>query len=408
MSKQLFKAILGREFYLSNKDLITEDLFVESNELKDLFKVVQWAYEQPKIVSDLTPQSLRLLYDTRCPVDSEAKKKLVNIFLDTLEGEPKLPLDMALLALRQSRVNKVYNQAAQELVQSYKQPDLNKIKDMLMEAERLVNNEATSQDTINMDIDYLLSRTCKNSRWKFNIPALSDMCGGIGDGIFTLIAGRVNSGKSLAGISFCFSPLGFADQGAKVLYLCNEEDAAFTGIRAVSSYTGMTLAEINADKAKAGEVFSQIKDKVIPVDNARISMGGLAKLVEKYKPDIVVADMLDHIQVGGDYAREDLRLGQIYRQAREIAKVYRCAFIGVSQTSAESDGKLHYGFDALANSKTDKPAACDLILLLGQAAPDDNGNYSPARAINVAKNKITGRHGAVAAMIVPEKSRLIA
>lgn len=408
MSRQLFKAILNRDFYLSNKDLITEDLFIDSNEIKELFKVVQWVYEQPDIKTNLTPQALILFYDKKCPVDSEAKKRLIYTFLDGIDGEPPLSLDMALLALRQSRVNKVYNQAAQELIQSYKQPDLNKIKDMLAEAEGLVNNETKTQDTINMDIDYLLSRTSKNSRWKFNIPALSDMCGGIGDGIFTLIAGRVNSGKSLAGISFCFSPLGFAEQGAKVLYLCNEEDAAFTGIRAVMSFTGMTLDEINADKVKAGREFAKIRDKVIAIDNARISMSGLAKLVEKYKPDIVVADMLDHIQIGGDYAREDLRLGQIYRQAREIAKVYRCAFIGVSQTSAESDGKLHYGFDALANSKTDKPAACDLILLLGQAAPDDNGNYSPARAINVAKNKITGRHGAVAAMIVPEKSRLIA
>lgn len=408
MSRQLFKAILDREFYLSNKDLITEELFQDSSEVKQLFKVVQWVYSQSDITSNLNIQSLKLFYENRCPVESEAKKRLIYVFLDGIDGEKPLPPDMASLALKQARVNQIHNLAAQELVQSHKEPDLNKVKELLSEAEGLFNNDNQAQDTINMDIDYLLSRTSKNSRWKFNIPALSDMCGGIGDGIFTLIAGRVNSGKSLASISFCFSPLGFAEQGAKILYLCNEEDAAFTGIRAVSAFTGMTLAEINADKLKAGKVFSQIRDKVIPVDNARMSMAGLAKLVEKYKPDIVVADMLDHIQVGGDYAREDLRLGQIYRQAREIAKVYRCAFIGVSQTSAESDGRLHYGFDALANSKTDKPAACDLILLLGQSAPDDSGNYSPARAINVAKNKITGRHGAVAAMIVPEKSRLIA
>lgn len=404
MSKELFQAVLNKKFYFDNKDLITDDLF-NQGQILDLFDTVKWCYEN-KDTKDLSVTDLKIAYDSRFPAEPQAKKNLVYTFLDSLQGEPQLQNSVALLALKQSRLTKIYHKAAQELIDT-NSPNVSKIRDMLIEAERLSNNETDNADVVDMDIDYLLSRTSKNSRWKFNIPHLSDMCGGIGDGIFTLIAGRVESGKSLASISLCFSPNGFADQGARILYLCNEEDAAFTGIRAISSFTGLTKDEITKDTANAAKIFSKIRPNVIPIDNARLSMTGLARMVEKYKPDIVVADMLDHIQVAGEYAREDMRLGQLYRQAREMAKFYRCAFIGVSQTSAESDGKLHYGFDTLANSKTDKPAACDLILLLGQNPPDNEGNYKPDRAINVAKNKITGRHGAVHAIIVPEKSRLI-
>lgn len=401
MSKELFHTLLDKKFYTDNKDLISRDLF--EGVLGDLFDVVEWAYS--KDVASLTLTEVKELYLKRFPAETESRKALALVLLDSLEGNPVPQYKAAQLIFTQARINEFERAAAQLLLE--RNSDIDKVREILYNIERLKCDEKPT-DIVDLDIVSLLERTSKNSRWKFNIPALSTMCGGLGDGIFCLIAGRVNSGKSLASLSFCFSPGGFAEQGAKILYLCNEEDGGFPGLRAVQSYTGMTLEEVTADKEGAAKIFSKIRPNVVILDNARMSMAGLTKMVDKYKPDIVVADMLDHIQVAGDYAREDLRLGQIYRQSREVAKIYRCAFIGVSQTSAESDGKMHYGFDALAGSKTDKPAACDLILLLGQEAPDANGNYSLQRAVNVAKNKITGHHGAVTTMIDPFRSRLVA
>lgn len=400
MSKELLQAVLNKDFYLEHKDLIDKDIF--DSRAKDIYSTIEWAYKEG--ANNLTIEELKGLYLQRFPVETETGKSLAFTILNNIKELEPLQPRVAKLILKQARINRLEDDLAQIFLE--RNVNLDKVRELLFEIERLKGDEKIT-DVVDLDIVSLLERTSKNCRWKFNIPALYDMVGGIGDGIFSLIAGRVNSGKSLAALSLCFSPLGFAEQGAKILYLCNEEDGAFAGIRAVSSFTGLTLAEINANKEQAAKVFSKIRPNSIILDNARITMSGLTKMVEKYKPDIVVADMLDHIQVSGDFGRDDLRLGQVYRQAREIAKIYRCAFIGVSQTSAESDGKLHYGFDALANSKTEKPAACDLILLLGQEAPDSNGNYSMHRAINVAKNKITGKHGAITCMIQPEKSRLV-
>lgn len=407
MSKELFHATLSKQFYLNNKDLIVDSLF-EDNQVKDLYRVVKWAYDEQN-VNDLSVTDLKTLYEQYYPTVSETKKTLALKFIDQFDKIDKPQDTVSTLALKQAMMTYKANEAATMLINN---KDTNSIKldvvrEILQDIERISNDKPDS-DIVDMDINSLVTRTGNNSRWKFNIPSVADYVDGIGAGSFSLIAGRVESGKSLTAVSFCFSPGGFADQGAKVLYLCNEEDGAYTGIRAVSSYSGMTIPQIRADKLGAISSFAKIKDNVIMLDNPRMSMGGLERLIKKYSPDIVVVDQLDNLSVSGDFARDDLRLGRIYRQARELAKLYQCAFIGVSQTSAESDGKMHYGFDALAGSKTDKPAACDLIMLIGKDGADENGNYSNVRAINIAKNKITGRHGAPTAVIHPEISRLVA
>lgn len=401
MSKELLHTLLNKSFYLDNKDLLDRDLFEDVT--RDLFDTLEWAYKEG--TNSLSIHELGQLHLKHFPAETETRKALAKSLLSSLDGIPAPDIKVAKLILTTARINSLEDSAAQLLLE--RNTDIDKIKEILYQIERLKTNEKSS-DIVDLDIISLLERTSKNSRWKFNIPALSDMCGGLGDGVFCVIAGRVNSGKSLSALSFCFSPGGFAEQGAKILYLGNEEDGGMPGIRSVMAYTGMTIEEIRANKEEAAKIYSQIRNNIIILDNAKITMTGLHKMVDKYKPDIVVADMLDHIQVTGEYAREDLRLGQVYRQSREIAKMNKLAFIGVSQTSAESDGKMHYGFDALAGSKTDKAAACDLILLLGQEAPDENGNYSLQRAVNVAKNKITGHHGAVTTMIQPMMSRLVA
>lgn len=405
MSKDLFVALLNKDFYKENKDLVKEEYF--TGEIQDLYDILKKAYDSKEGIQ-ITPKDIRALYDAYYHFNSDAKKRLAHDFLDKIALiEPMNPV-ICRMALKKAILNDRADKAASILLENNDNIDLSAVRELLNSIEEVQEGKDEDESNIvNMEVSALLERTTRNTRWKFNIPALDALAGGIGDGTFCLIAGRVNSGKSLASISFCFSPDGFCSQGAKVLYLCNEEDGAHTGLRAVSCYTGFAHAEIAFDPEKTAQKFKEIKDNVIPLDDVKMSMGKLNKMCEKYKPDIVVIDMLDHIAINGEYAREDQRLGQIYRQARELAKVHRCAVIGVSQTSAESDGKMHYGFEMLADSKTSKPAACDLILLLGAEKPDDNGNYSMMRAINVAKNKITGKHGAAMSLMKPELSRLV-
>ena len=92
---------------------------------------------------------------------------------------------------------------------------------------------------------------------------------------------------------------------------------------------------------------------------------------EKHKPDIIVIDQLDKVNVSGTYARTDEKLRAVYTGAREIAKRHNCCVIAISQASADAHGKTRISFDMMENSKTGKAAEADLIIGIGGGITGD-------------------------------------
>jgi predicted ATP-dependent serine protease len=96
-------------------------------------------------------------------------------------------------------------------------------------------------------------------------------------------------------------------------------------MRAISCFTGMTREEIIQEKNMAQRVWSEIKDNISMFDTVDWSMEDIDAHCEKHRPDIIVIDQLDKVNVTGTYARTDEKLRQIYTSAREIAKRRDCA-----------------------------------------------------------------------------------
>jgi hypothetical protein len=78
------------------------------------------------------------------------------------------------------------------------------------------------------------------------------------------------------------------------------------------------------------------------------------------------------------------------------------AGFGISQLSADADGKRHTSFSMLENSKTGKAAEADLIICGGKG---EGEGQEFLRYLNVEKNKITGSHRTAIVRIYPETSR---
>jgi replicative DNA helicase len=127
------------------------------------------------------------------------------------------------------------------------------------------------------------------------------------------------------------------------------------------------------------------------IDTVDWSMDDIDSHCEKHKPDIIVIDQLDKVNMKGTYARTDEKLRAIYTSAREIAKRRECVVIAISQASADAHNRDHISFDMMENSKTGKAAEADLIIGIGNRASNDPTNNS--RVLNISKNKITGWHG---------------
>ena len=112
---------------------------------------------------------------------------------------------------------------------------------------------------------------------------------------------------------------------------------------------------------------------------------------EQHKPDILIIDQLDKVNVVGNFSRTDEKLRAVYTGAREIAKRHDCCVIAISQASADAHGKTSISFDMMENSKTGKAAEADIIIGIGRNSNSDAENK--IRTLCISKNKINGYHG---------------
>lgn len=155
-----------------------------------------------------------------------------------------------------------------------------------------------------------------NYRWFWNYPALQKKVENVGGGLFTVVGARTDAGKTAFYVSCAFGPKGWAEQGANVHIIANEEPPQKTLVRGVSAYTGMTRQEILENTAKASDLMEPIKDKMHFIDNPLGTMSSIEQ-VDNYvfnnrdDIDILIIDQLDHLSVRGKFDRSDQRYGSL-------------------------------------------------------------------------------------------------
>jgi len=257
----------------------------------------------------------------------------------------------------------------------------------------------TDLDTL---LDYIQTEDC----WKFNIPSLSKMVRGGKGGEFMIAFARPEIGKTAFYVSLAASPNGFCCQGADVHIITNEEPARRTMLRAASAYTGYTQEELFMKKGEAKKMFSEIAPNLTMVDNVDASIEWLNVYCENKKPDILIIDQLDKINVQGSFARTDEKLRAIYTKFREVCKRHNLFGIGISQASADAESKTNVTYAMMENSKTGKAAEADLIIGIGKSDITDNNDER--RYLTISKNKLTGFHGNIVCNLDISKSRFTA
>ncbi len=404
MSEQLelFKCLLNKDFYNDFKHKVTKELFPE--ELFDLYDALEFAHSATP--GSLITADLWAVFKMLNPTLTTARKTAIYNIINAIKAADSLNIDIAKQTVNRALVEDKANKIARVSLEiaSGKHEDWGLLRSLL-EAD-VVKQDI---DLVTTNLQNLSADIVATYKWRFNLGELDKAIGPIGPEVFIVLAGNVNTGKSLAAISFVFAPGGFLDQGAKVLYIGNEESLKRTMMRGATCWMGMTKAEIINDPKAVQEHFDKITKHCYMIDDVAMNFNKLNYVVDKLQPDIVVLDMLDNIPVTGTFARGDEKLGKIYREARELAKRHKCAVFGLSQTSAESMGKLYVDFDKLAGSKVDKAASADLVLIIGKLSSDLNADSNDNfRVINVAKSKLEGNGAKVNCQIQPQISRLVA
>ena len=175
-------------------------------------------------------------------------------------------------------------------------------------------------------------------------------------------------------------------------------------MRLINAWTGLDRDEIQENMDMATQKWAEIRPNVKLFDTVDWSIDDIDSHLAIYKPDILIIDQLDKVNVGGTFARNDEKLRAIYTGARELAKRRNCSIIAVSQASADAHNRLELSFDMMENSKTGKAAEADVIIGVGKRS--DLGEASE-RSICISKNKITGWHGTIHCNIDDRLSRYI-
>jgi replicative DNA helicase len=395
----IFKLLLSKEYYNTFRHRLDPEIFPEA--LQDLYESLIEVHATAK--GDVTARELYGIHTTRHKTLTDANKAVIIEIIRQINEVPvpdkdvaEVLISRALVELKATRIARAALAIAQGNTEDFS------------EIQRLIDDQCSNAEIeeVTNNLQDLLEDIQKTYKWSFNLPELNEKVGKVGPEVFAILAGPVNSGKSLMGINFVFGPDGFADQGAMCLYIGNEESLKRTMLRGISCYTGLTRQELLDNTASAQKQFDKVCKNIKVIDDISMTFSKLEFLTKRFKPDIIVIDMLDKINIGGGWGKSHEKLALIAERAREHAKKFKCTVFGLSQTNGDTFGQLTIDQNQLAGSRVDKAANADLVLTLGSLPSSEEGGEN-FRRIYVAKSKLEGNGAKINCQILPQLSRLI-
>jgi len=398
MEKELIKLLLNKNFYDKNKSKLSKEFF--TNGTGALYETIQSAHQDSD--QDLSIGEVSTLHlEVYNPALSKAARDNFDVLINEIK-DIELPNEkIAQNIIRSLFKRGIAQHVAQIATDIYNGSDIDfsEIKKHL----DVTFEDVNEYEYVTGNIENLIGQLKDNTKWKFNLEPLRDKVNGVGDGNLVIIFARPEAGKTAFWVNLVSGVDGFASQGAKVCALINEEPAVRTQMRLINAHTGMTFDEIRVNTKEANKKWAEVRQNIKILDTVDWSLDSVDEFVQKEKPDILVVDQLDKVNVKGSFARTDEKLRAIYTGAREIAKRNNCCVIAVSQASADGHGKFDLTFDMMEGSKTGKAAEADVIIGVGHRDKLDTDER--IRSLAISKNKITGWHGQLVCTIIPELSR---
>jgi replicative DNA helicase len=258
-----------------------------------------------------------------------------------------------------------------------------------------------------------------SSGYEWRLDVLNRSLGPLRTGNFVIIAARVEVGKT----TFLASEVSYIAQqlpkDRPVVWVNNEEESSVVFFRIVQAALGKESKDLIADSAASMKLYEDLmsgdKDK-IRVTKDTNNVRDLETLFKEINPGLIVFDQLDKVEGFKSDEAEHLRLGKVYKWARELARTYG-PVIAASQLSAAAEelkDPPFIGLDALRGSKTDKPGEADAVVTIGKYKEPKSPEEEVIRTINVPKNKLPGggtkqmeseRHGQYLVTIDPIRAR---
>jgi len=402
----ILRTLLTKEKYDKLKSEIEESIF--QNGAREIYKTIGYIYRDNPNITEINFSDLKLAYfNTYYPNTSFASQKNIHELINSIENQESPSDDVVSTALKSMYRIKKADELARICLSISNNPSSNSLK----EVEKFMANvdeEQTQQESeaVTKDVDKIVEALQEQGEFKFNLPSLQTATNGIGRGNFMIVFARPDVGKTAFWVSLVASPNGFAWQQKKVSIFANEEPAIRTQMRLLNASTGLQRGNIlNGSRDLAKQKWATISPYIDNFDCVGKTMDDLDEYCSTNDVDILVIDQLDKINVSGKYNATHEKLREVYTQSRELAKRHDILVIGMSQASAEAQGRSRVTFSTMENSKTGKAAEADIILGIGKEDEVENYLEDCVRFVTLSKNKLTGDHAEFEVVLRPTISR---
>jgi replicative DNA helicase len=291
--------------------------------------------------------------------------------------------------------------------------DLESIEPLLNAYKKEVGASVDKDDVfVKPSLDYL-SSTVASGGLNWRLKELNVALGPIRKGDFIIIAARPETGKTTFTASEASYMMEQLQPDEHVVWINNEEASNKVMMRVIQAYSQVTSSELLGNPKRYEEDFLDGGGQrflILDDDSGIKSVNKIAMLFKEYKPGLIIFDQLDKVH-GFKQDREDLRIGQLYEWARDLAKEY-CPVIAISQVDGTGEGEKWIQMNQLRGSKTDKIGEADAIVTIGKS---NEPGMDLQRFIHVPKNKLFGgketleahRHGCFEVDIEPAKARYV-
>ena len=306
--------------------------------------------------------------------------------LDKLEVSEDTTLKLIQSILAHKKLKEI-SLAAYDVTEGKLDPEKMKqlLEDYLQQTEEQEKGETF--DFISDDLEELAHDTIKKPGLRWRLSALNQMLGSLRKGDFGVIFARPETGKTtfLASETTYMAEQLEEDSGP-IIWFNNEEQGNKVKLRCYQAALGLNMTKLFSNLAGNRDAYmAKTKGKHKIFDAGIIHKSTVEQVCKQFKPSLVIFDQIDKI-TGFNNDREDLRLGQIYQWARELAKEH-CPVIAVCQADGTGEGQKWLTMANVANAKTSKQAEADWIVGIGKIA---DAGYENLRFLHASKNKLMG------------------
>jgi len=333
-------------------------------------------------------------------IAADKHKEMFQRLISSLDSAEVSPANVV-VDLIETKRDVAGKQLAQAIVSGKHDWELLNNYETLMGADALGDGEEEDESRQGFAVTELVAERFDPGNLIRVLPtALNDrLDGGVKPGHHIVLFARPEMGKTMMTIEMMS---GFARQGLTVLYIGNEDPLDDITMRVVNRLSGMTKAEVMKDPEGADHKAREAGyENIILQSLAPGTAREITKLLEKYKPDVLVLDQLRNLNMHQD--NYVLALEGAAKQARQWAKRYSCVVVSVTQAGDSASGKAVLDLGDVDYSNTGIPAQADLMVGMGQTSTHAaNGEI----VLSLPKNKISGNHEYFACSIEPLLSKI--